>query len=123
MDPVSIGLAAAGLIAIKFVESSASEAGKSAWKALVALRTLVANKLKRPELLTPHSDSQAIDSSTLASEITNAANEDTAFQAELDRIISEIQNDPAGNRLIAHAQDNAKQANIAGNNSGNITFS
>jgi hypothetical protein len=125
MDPVTIGLAAAALIAVKFAEAGASEAGKSAWKAISSLRMAVANKLKKPALLavTSSPESDSVDVPKLATEIAEAAEDDSAFRIELERLIREVQKDPAGNTLLAQAQDHAKQANVAGSNFGNITFS
>jgi hypothetical protein len=128
MDPVTLGLAAAALLASKFGEGFAKDAGSSAWNGVKRLRDTVAAKFKgQPDaentlqraLADPY-DTELRD--VLAERITAAAADDAEFRSSLAEIVRQARRDPGAQTVIAQATDHAKQVNIAGDNHGGITL-
>lgn len=128
MDPVTLGLAAAALLASKFGEGFAKDAGSAAWNGVKRLRDAVAGKFKgKPDdenalqlALADPQDAGLRDS--LAERITAAAGHDDAFRALLTELVGQARRDPVAQNLIAQATDHAKQVNIIGDNHGGITL-
>jgi hypothetical protein len=128
MDPVTLGLAAASLLAAKFGEGFAKDAGSAAWSGAKRLRDTVAAKFKgQPtaesalQLATANPEDTGLRDA-LAERITAAAAADPAFHDSLVRLVDQARNERAGQILIAQATEHAKQVNIAGDNHGSITF-
>ncbi|MDQ7802690.1 hypothetical protein Q5425_03040 [Amycolatopsis sp. A133] len=128
MDPVTLGLAAAALLASKFGEGFAKDAGSAAWNGVTRLRDAVAAKFKgKPDdetalqqaLADPH-DVELRDS--LAKRITAAATDDDGFRTSLVELVGQVRRDPDAQTVIAQATGQAKQVNIAGDNHGGITL-
>jgi hypothetical protein len=127
MDPVSLGVAAAALLAAKFGEGLAKSAGESAWDAVKRLKALVVARLGTDAAAhqavsalaeTPSPQTQA----DVADRITAAARADSGFAAELAQLVSLARRDQTVDGFVAAAFDQAKQANIRGDNFGAISF-
>lgn len=128
MDPVSIGIAAAALLAGKFGENFAGEAGKAAWQSVKRLRDLVARKFKGDDItetaiqrLTAN-PADSGPQAAVAERITEAARADAGFAAELEGLVATARRHPGTNALIAQAFDSAKQVNIGGDNFGPLSL-
>jgi hypothetical protein len=121
VDPVSIGIATAALLGNKAMEEFATSAGTAAWQAVQRLGTAVRARLS------PRA-SQALDQRgaqaqvVVAGEVEQAVRADPAFGTELAGLIAEAGRDKQLAGVMAVAYDNARQVNIAGDNSGPITF-
>ncbi|WP_206794303.1 hypothetical protein [Amycolatopsis sp. MtRt-6] len=128
MDPVTLGLAAAALLASKFGEGFAKDAGSAAWNGVKRLREAIAAKFTgKPDDETALRKVLAEPQDTdlrnwLAKRITAAAADDDGFRASLVELIGQAQRDPGAQTVIAQATDHAKQVNIAGDNHGGITL-
>ncbi|MEV0298335.1 hypothetical protein [Nocardia sp. NPDC050710] len=127
VDPVSIGIAVAALLASKFGEGLAQEASGSAWAATRRIRELLAGRFRGDEdgetaianlQENPTSDLQA----NVAARVAAAATADSAFGAELARLVMSARRDPGVDNFVAQAFDHAKQVNVRGDNSGPITM-
>jgi hypothetical protein len=127
VDPVSLGVAAAALLASKFGEELAKNAGSSSWRAVRHLREVIAEKLgHRPETPTalaalaerPTPQDQATATELVAS----AARSDPDFAREVERLVTTARQDRIIEAFIANAYDNAKQVNIRGDNTGTINL-
>ncbi|WP_019932143.1 hypothetical protein [Nocardia sp. BMG111209] len=127
MEPISLGIAAAALLASKFGEGFAKDAGESGWNAMKHLRTVIAAKL--------HGDTEAetavarlattpteADRSAVATRIADAAQADPDFGSEVVRLVSLARRDPVADGFVAQAFDHAKQINIRGDNFGSINL-
>ncbi len=124
MDPVSLGIAAAALLASKFGEGLAKDAGESAWKAVGRLRELVAAKFRDDrEILTARAasvDPMLAGQSVMADRVTAAIRRDPAFGSDVERLVTAARQDRTVEVFVAQAFDDAKQINIRGDNSGTI---
>lgn len=127
VEPVTMGIAAAALLASKFGERFATDAGESAWTSIKNLKELIAAKFKGDNetetavaALTngPNEDAQA----TVVARISEAARVDSVFRHELERLLTLARQDPATDRFVAQAFDNAKQVNFRGDNLGQINL-
>lgn len=128
MEPVSLGIAAAALLASKFGEGFAKDAGESTWNAVKRLREVVAAKLG--QRLEPDSTAtelaatpRELDLSTVAAQITEAAAADSSFAAEVERLVTTARRDRSADAFVAQAFDQARQVNIRGDNTGTINLS
>ncbi|WP_330230971.1 hypothetical protein OHA40_34450 [Nocardia sp. NBC_00508] len=127
MDPVSVGLAAAVLLASKFGEGFAQDAGTSGWNAVNRLRAVIARKFRgdaETESAVAALEASPVEAnrSDVAMRITAAARSDVVFAAEIERLVSLASEDRGVNSFVAQAFDNAKQANIRGDNFGSINL-
>ena len=147
MDPVSIGIATAALLGNKAAEEFATGAGTAAWQAVQRLGAAVRARLSSrasqaldqagaskadqagaSQALDQAGASQALDhagaepTAVVAAEVERAVRADPAFGAELAGLIAEAGRDRHLAGVMAVAYDNARQVNIAGDNSGPITF-
>lgn len=127
VDPVSLGIAVAALLASKFGEQLAQDAGASSWRAVTRLRAAVAAKFGH----VAGTDSGAVmrDDDAVpevrevsAEAITAAARSDPAFAAELQRLVTVARQDRSIEAFVANAYDTAKQVNIRGDNTGTINL-
>lgn len=127
VDPVSLGIAAAALLASKFGEGFAKDAGASSWHAVSRLREVIAEKLGHwsethaaPVAL---AETPALPDQTAAAElIAAAARSDPGFAREVERLVATARQDRAVEAYVAHAYDSAKQINIRGDNIGTINL-
>ncbi|MGF6886548.1 putative Ser/Thr protein kinase [Nocardia sp. GAS34] len=127
MDPVSLGIAAAALVASKFGEQVAKDAGDTAWHAVERLRKLVADKFRHdPEAvsaITASAESATPEAQAAAAQrIAEAARADSGFAAEVDVLVSAAQKDRSAEIFIAQAFDDARQVNIHRDNTGTINI-
>ncbi|MBU3067825.1 hypothetical protein KO481_40720 [Nocardia sp. NEAU-G5] len=128
MDPVSLGIAAAALLASKFGEGLAKDAGSSSWRAVTGLRELIAKKFRHGTETstalsesTPGADPQ--QQAAAAVMIDAAARTDSGFAADLRRLIDTARTDATVEVFLANAYDQARQVNIRGDNTGTINLS
>lgn len=127
MEPVSLGIAAAALLAAKFGEGFAKDAGESAWSAVRRLREVVAGKLHEdPEsggtTAVVVTSPTVADTSAVAARITAAAAADPRFAAEVERLVAAARQDGTAEVFVAQAFDQARQVNIRGDNTGTINL-
>ncbi|MEV6554864.1 hypothetical protein AB0M22_04020 [Nocardia sp. NPDC051756] len=125
MDPVSLGIAAAALLASKFGEELARDAGGSAWRAVGRLRELVTSRFRdEPETHTALTTSveTAQARSVVADRISAVARHDPGFAGEVERLVTAARQDRTAEVFVAQAFDDAKQVNIHGDNSGTINL-
>ncbi|MFJ9369358.1 hypothetical protein ACIRRA_33735 [Nocardia sp. NPDC101769] len=127
VEPISLGVAAAALLASKFGEGFAKNAGESAWSTVKRIRELIASRAEHDPGLgeaaatvvtVPTKENQSM----LAAAISKAAEADPAFAAELHRALSAARRDHAVDVFIAQAFDSSRQLNIYGGNSGPISI-
>ena len=127
MEPVSLGIAAAALLASKFGEGFAGDAGESTWKAVQRLRGVVAAKFHDHGSGTTSTavatTSSAEDTTAVAARITAAAEADPRFAAEIERLVAAACQDRAIDLFVAQAFDQARQVNIRGDHTGTINLS
>ncbi|WP_327139986.1 hypothetical protein [Nocardia sp. NBC_01327] len=127
LEPVSLGIAAAALLASKFGERFAQEAGESTWTTVKRLREVVAAKF-RGDSETESAVTALADTSTdaaralVATRISEAAKTDSDFGAELERLVTLARRDRTVDSFLAQAFDNAKQVNFRGDNLGQINL-
>lgn len=127
VDPVSVGIAAAALLATKFGEELARGAGEGAWSAVKRLRETIAAKFRGDR-----ETESAIDTlgqaptdevrSLVTRRITDAVRADPDFGSRVEQLVLLARREPALDTFVAQAFDNAKQVNIRGDNLGPITM-
>ncbi|MFB8274475.1 hypothetical protein [Nocardia colli] len=125
MDPVSLGIAAAALLASKFGEELAKDAGASASRAVGRLRELVTARFREePETLTALTTSAetAQARAVVAERVGTVAGHDPGFAGEVERLVTAARRDRAAEVFVAQAFDDAKQVNIRGDNTGTINL-
>jgi hypothetical protein len=127
MDPVSLGLAAAALLASRFGEEVATVAATNSLRAVSRLREAVVSKFGRvPEAGTAiaslDENATVQDRAAAAEWITSAAASDSGFAAELQHLIATARQDQLIEAFVAQAFDDAKQVNIRGDNAGTINI-
>ncbi|MCX4094431.1 hypothetical protein [Nocardia sp. alder85J] len=127
MDPVTLGVAAAALLASKFGEGLAKDAGSSTWHAVTGLRELIGDKFghgrETPAALLELTDGASPEKQTAAAEVIAAAvRTDPGFAEALHRLVDIVREDKKVDVFVARAYDQAKQLNIQGGNTGTINF-
>lgn len=127
VEPVSLGIAAAALLASKFGEGLAKDAGSSSWRALTHLREFIGEKFGRgPETTTAlaelERDPTPENQVAAAEVITAAARTDPGFAVALQQLVDAARQDTTIDMFVAHAYDQAKQVNIRGDNTGTINL-
>lgn len=126
MDPVTIGLATAALLASKFGEGFAEGAGDRAWNVIAKLRAIVSRKLagdKAGEAALAQLEAgppEAVHIRQLAELLEPKLTDDPDFAVQLAALVAQAQEDPATSALIATATGQAKQVNIARDHIGDI---
>lgn len=118
MEPITIGLAAAALLATKFGEGMAQNAGESVWG---AVKAVLAKKFHADDEVTQMLESAEITPSRenltiLTQRIVDASSTDEQFRDELAELLSKVPHNSLTN-ISAQAYDNAKQAIITGGTS------
>lgn len=129
MDPATLSAVAVALVASKFGEGAASEAGRAAWVKVQdvahALRQRFARSATQSaalgELEANPGDEGA--RAAVAGHLRHELENDAEFAATLRALVTAAERDPVTQTLIAHASGDARQVNISGNNSGPISFS
>jgi hypothetical protein len=127
VDAVSVGTAAAVLLASKFGEGFAGDIGESAWNSVKRLREVVAAKFKHDAkvgsaLARLDSESTEGNRSVVAELITAAVRADDSFGSEVARLVGLARRDAGMNGFVAQAFDSAKQVNFGGDNYGSINL-
>ncbi|MGW1781903.1 hypothetical protein ACWCQQ_22570 [Streptomyces sp. NPDC002143] len=129
MDPATLGVVAAALVATKFGEGFASEAGRSTWVKIQGVAQAVRERLGRSDshrAALAELDANPEDAdrrAAVAVQVQREAESDPEFAARLFTLVGDARTDTGAQTLIAHASGNAQQINIAGNSVGPITFS
>jgi hypothetical protein len=125
MDPATLALTAAGLIAKKALEAASGEAGKTGWQALgrvaLTIRGWFASDHEATETLDrleakPESQARAAE---LAEVLTPRLEADPRLVAELTRLVEEAKTDPQTASFVTTVQDNARVGKLT--NIGQIT--
>jgi hypothetical protein len=125
MDPATLALTAAGLIAKKALEAASGEAGKTGWQALgriaQTIRGWFAGDYEATETLDrleakPESQARAAE---LAEVLTPRLETDPRLVAELTRLVDEAKADPQTASFVTTIQDNARVGRIT--NIGQVT--
>jgi hypothetical protein len=125
MDPATLALTAAALVAKKALETVSSEAGKTGWQALGriahTIRGWFAGDREATETLDrleakPESQARAAE---LAEVLTPRLEADSRLVAELTRLVEEAKDDPQTASFVTTVQDNARVGRIT--NIGQIT--
>jgi hypothetical protein len=125
VDPATLALAAAGLIAKKALEAAGGEAGKAGWQALgriaQTIRSWFGGDHEATEILDrleakPTSQARTAE---LAEVLTPRLEADPRLVAELTRLVEEAKADPQTASFVTTVQDNARVGRIA--NIGQIT--
>ena len=125
IDPVSLGIAAAALLASKFGEELAQTAAAGSWHAVTRVRELIADKFGRetPTALAALDQDPTPENQVAAAEvITSSVRSDPGFAAELQHLVATARQDRTVEAFIANAYDSAKQVNIHGDNTGTINI-
>ncbi len=127
IDPVSLGIAAAVLLASKFGENMAEQAATSSWRAVTQLRELIAGKFgsnaeSHAALAELERNPSAANQVAAAEVIDAAAGNDPAFATALQQLVNSAVQNETINTFVANAYDNARQVNINGDNSGSINL-
>lgn len=129
MDPMTLGLMAAGIIAKKALESTGAQAGEAVWSSLQALGDRVRSWFsdnnhdtgsKAIGLVEAAPDSQrAVEA--LADAIAEAVGADESFSDELASLIEEIERGPSAPvaSFVTEVRDNAKVGRIIQVQNGN----
>jgi hypothetical protein len=125
MDPATLALTAAGLVAKKALEAASGEAGKTAWQALgriaQTIRGWFADDREATETLDrleakPTSQARTAE---LAEVLQPRLDADPRLVAELTRLVEETKADPQTAAFVTTVQDNARVGRIT--NIGQIT--
>ncbi|MBY8862280.1 hypothetical protein K7711_37815 [Nocardia sp. CA2R105] len=127
MDPISLGVAAAALVATKFGEQFAKDAGDTAWHAVERLRNLVTDRFRRePEIgsaITALTDAPTLEAqAVVAQRIADTAREDSGFASEIDGLVTAARQNRPVEIVVAQAFDDARQVNVHGDNTGTINI-
>ncbi|MCD7440468.1 hypothetical protein K4B79_19855 [Streptomyces lincolnensis] len=129
MDPASLSLLAVTLLATKFGEGIAVQAGQNAWAKIQGVTQAVRERLSRSE---PQREALAqLDASpedkdrraAVAAHLRHELEHDEEFAATIEALVASADREPGAQTLIATARDNARQAVIGRDNFGPITFS
>jgi hypothetical protein len=125
MDPATLALTAAGLVAKKALEAASGEAGKTGWQALGriahTIRGWFAGDQEATETLDrleakPESPARTAE---LAEVLTPRLEADPRMVAELTRLVDQAKADPQTASFVTTVQDNARVGRIT--NIGQIT--
>lgn len=127
VEPVSLGIAAAALLASKFGEGFAKDAGSSSWHAVGRLREAIAGRLgwrieNQTALAVLADDLTSREQAVVAELITAAVRSDAVFASEVERLVAAARQDGAIDSFVAVAYDKATQINIRGDNSGPVNI-
>jgi hypothetical protein len=118
MDPATLALTAAGLIAKKTLEAAGGEAGKTGWQALgriaQTIRGWFAGDREATETLDrleakPESQARTAE---LAEVLTPRLEADPRLLAELTRLVEQAKADPQTASFVTTVQDNARVGRI-----------
>jgi len=125
MDPATLALTAAGLVAKKALEAASGEAGTTAWQALGriahTIRGWFAGDQEASEALDrleakPESQARTAE---LAEVLQPRLEADPRLVAELTRLVEQARADPQTASFVTTVQDNARVGRIT--NIGQIT--
>jgi 2,3-bisphosphoglycerate-independent phosphoglycerate mutase len=126
MDPVTLGIAAATVLATKAAEGFASQAGADAWGVVRRLHGYLRQRLsgKAAGALEQleGSGSNPYAASMVATAVQDLAAQDQDFKTQVETFLSEASRSPQVATIIAEARDNAKQVNVTGDHFGTINM-
>jgi hypothetical protein len=126
VDPVTIGLAVAAALATKATDKFGEEMGADAWAAIQGLYHKVKDRLSPSGAAAlerlPDEGSNGDAAQVVAGEVQSAVAADPRLMAELQNLLAQASNSPRVVTLLAEARDNAKQINLAGDNTGTINM-
>ncbi|MFD7677103.1 hypothetical protein [Streptomyces sp. NPDC060187] len=129
MDPATLSTVAVALIATKFGEGAATEAGNAAWLKIQSVAKAVRQRFGRSQASSvalaelEARPGDVVTRATVVGHLRHEVESDAEFAAALEALVTAAQCDPATQTLIAHASGNARQVNISGSNSGPISLS
>jgi hypothetical protein len=125
MDPATLALTAAGLVAKKALEAAGGKAGEGAWAALGRIREAIRSKFKDDpeatetlERLEAKPDSPA-RTAELAEVLQPRLEADPQLVAELTRLVEEAKAEPQTASFVTTVQDNARVGKLT--NIGQVT--
>jgi len=126
VDPVSLGIAAAILLATKYGEGLAQSAAAGSWSAIDRLRQRIAAKFRDDEptsaaIARLASEPTDADREIVAARIEAASVDDDEFRSEVDELVALAREDRKVADFISNAYDNAKVLNMR-DNRGSISF-
>ncbi|MGN2639125.1 hypothetical protein ACTD5D_23770 [Nocardia takedensis] len=124
VDPVSLGVAAAAVLAAKYGEELAGRAADGSVAAVARLRELVLRRLgrgARPVAELERSPTEE-NRAAAAEAIDAAARTDPDFAAELHQVLALARREDSVATIIATVSGNAKQVTIARDNHGTINM-
>jgi surfactin synthase thioesterase subunit len=114
MDPATLALTAAGLVAKQALEAAGGKAGEGAWAVLGRIREAIWSKFRGDqevtetlERLEAKPESQA-RSAELAEVLQPRLKADPQLVAELTRLVEEAKADPQTAAFVTTVQDNAR---------------
>jgi hypothetical protein len=125
MDPATLALTAAGLVAKKALEAAGGKAGEGAWATLGRIAETIRAKFRGDpettetlERLEAKPDSQA-RTAELAEVLQPRLQADPGFAAELARLVEEAKAEPQTAEFVTTVQDNARVGKVT--NIGQVT--
>lgn len=129
MDPATMAVAAAALVAKKAAETIAGEAGESGWAGMKRLYDLIWNKLSgKPEAaaaldaLEAAPDDEA-SRTAVAGAIEQAVRHDPGFAGELEQLVGDAQRNQAVGHIVNQIAGNVgKMVNVEGDVHGGMNF-
>jgi hypothetical protein len=130
MDPATIALTVAGLLATKAAEAAADQAGKGAWGALTRLAEAVRARFGGDPEVTQTLDrldakpTSQVPTQELAEVLQPRLAADPEYTAELARLVDQAKTDPRVGTLVTLIQGNAQVGKVTtiGSVTGDVHF-
>jgi hypothetical protein len=125
MDPATLALTAAGLVATKALEAAGGKAGEAGWAVLGRIREAIWSKFKGDQEATetlerleakPASEARTAE---LAEVLQPRLEADPQLVAELTRLVEEAKAQPQTAAFVTTVQDNARVGKLT--NIGQVT--
>jgi hypothetical protein len=125
MDPATLALTAAGLVAKKALEAAGGKAGEGAWAALAYIRDAIWARFRGDPEVTetlerleakPESQARAAE---LAEVLQPRLEGDPQLVAQLTRLVEEVKAQPQTASFVTAVQDNARVGKLT--NIGQVT--
>jgi hypothetical protein len=114
MDPVTLALTAAGLIAKQALEAAGGKAGEGAWAGLGRLAQTIRRRFAGDHEVTETLDrleakpTSAARTTDLAEVLGPRLDADPGLVAELTRLVEQVKGDPQTASFVTTVQDNAQ---------------
>jgi hypothetical protein len=125
MDPATIALTVAGLLAKKALEAAGGKAGEGAWAVLARIADAIRSRFgSEPEVTETLDRLEARPTSRgrteeLAEVLTPRLETDPGFAAELARLVEQAKTEPQTAAFVTTVQDNAQVGKLT--NIGQVT--